>query len=138
MAEFFKLSSSSFARLESTSSKRLAISVWTIKFESAWAGNENTAVAYFSPASLLSAYLVPETELSLYRGESFTVQGRLGVGLGRQWQEGFTPRNVWFVRYEQDHRFPGGFTLGAGINYALQNYDGKDTGVWRLYFTAGI
>ena len=96
------------------------------------ATSRRSDVPYFSPERVASFYMVPSVEHNWYRKYRRPLPGRLSLGIGRQWQAGFGARAVWFARYEQEYKPAENLSITLGSGYALQNYDGEDTGVWSL------
>ncbi|MBA7518243.1 Beta-barrel assembly-enhancing protease [subsurface metagenome] len=97
--------------------------------------NSKTDVPYFSPEYLYSVYLVPMVEHVWYKRYKKALVDRLYVGLGTQWQKGFSAEDIWYIRYEQDYRLSDTLTFLLGTTYSQQNYDGEDTDVLNFYIT---
>ena len=93
-----------------------------------------TDVSYFSPKHLYSIYLIPMIEHVWYRRYERSLLDRFFVGIGPQWQDGFSVKDVWYVRYEQDYKLSDTLSFLIGADFHKRNYDGVDTDVWGFNF----
>lgn len=100
--------------------------------------NADTGVAYFSPSAVYDVYLVPMVEHVWFRRHERALVDRLFAGLGRRWQRSFDAGSVWYLRYEQDHRFSDTWSWLVGATYAQQRYDGNDSNTLVGYTTMRV
>jgi biofilm PGA synthesis protein PgaA len=106
-----------------------------VAFEGSASVNSRQDVEYFSPDRLYDFYIIPMVEHTWFRRYERAWVDRLYVAPGVQWQSDFGWNDVWYVRYEQDHRFSDLTALLAGVTFSRKNYDDEDANVWTIYAT---
>lgn len=94
-----------------------------------------TEVDYYSPASVYSLYLVPMVEHTWFRRYERAMVDRLYLAPGKQWQNKFGSKDVWYARYEQDWRFSDTLGFLVGTIFSRRYYDAEATDAWNIYLT---
>ncbi len=106
------------------------------KTRAAFSGNverySKNDVEYFAPELLYSLYAVPMVEHRWFRRYEREWLDRLYTGIGAQWQKHYSWSPLWYVRYEQSHRFSDVTSLLLGAVYSRHNYDGDDVDRWSI------
>jgi len=105
----------------------------------AWEGYANNYsdqdVPYYSPEHVYYAYLVPMLEHTWYRRYEKALVDRFYLGVGEEWERGFSSENVGYIRYEQDYRFSDTFSFLVGATLSRKYYDGEATDAQVYYLT---
>ncbi len=97
--------------------------------------NADTGAGYFSPGYVYDAYLVPMVEHVWFRRYERALVDRFYAGLGKRWQQASDTGTVWYLRYEQDHRFSDTWSWLFGVTYAQPRYGGNDINTLTGYTT---
>lgn len=95
--------------------------------------NSRTSLNYFSPDRLYTFYLIPMVEHTWFKRYQRELTERFYLGLGGLWQKYYGSNEIWYVRYELEHRMSDLWNALLGTTYAQENYDGEDIDVWTIY-----
>jgi biofilm PGA synthesis protein PgaA len=86
--------------------------------------NDRDDVIYYSPESDASLSLTLDNEWVNYRRYERRFAQRLGLSIGRYWEENYSPDYTWGVSYQHDWDFSEAFRLHYGVVHGRRVFDG--------------
>lgn len=87
--------------------------------------NDRNDVIYYSPTRDASLGLRLDNEWVNYRRYERRFAQRLGLSIGRYWEEGYAPDFTWGISYQHDWDFTEGCRLHYGVVHGRRVFDGE-------------
>jgi biofilm PGA synthesis protein PgaA len=87
--------------------------------------NDRNDVIYYSPTRDASLGLTLDNEWVTYRRYERRFAQRLGLSIGRYWEEGYAPDFTWGISYQHDWDFTEGCRLHYGVVHGRRVFDGE-------------
>lgn len=95
--------------------------------------NSKTNVPYFSPKNQRGAEVTFEGEWLSYQSYDTNFHQRLGLTVGRTWQQEFENNFVYSLAYDHRWKALDRFELLYGVSYGKYYYDGDEEFIWQYF-----